>query len=85
MRNGMTQQEVEGEANLQILAGTQTSSMALTPILIHLITSPPAYTCLKREIRQAIDKGTISADRAITNEQALNLDYLQAWIWEGPA
>jgi len=83
IRNGLSQQEVEGEANLQILAGSETTSTALAATLMHLATTPHAYAALKRQIRDAIDGGLVAAGRPITFEQAQNLPYLQAVIWEG--
>jgi len=87
MRNGMTQQEVEGEANMQILAGTETTSTALTSILMHLATSPHAYARLKSEIYRAAittqNTHNPSEGPVITYERALRLPYLQAVIWEG--
>ncbi|KAK3339848.1 cytochrome P450 [Lasiosphaeria hispida] len=83
IRNGLTQPEVEGEANLQILAGSETTSTALAATLIYLATTPHAYAGLKRQIRDAIDGGLVAADRPITFEQAQKLPYLQAVVWEG--
>ncbi|KAK3360722.1 cytochrome P450 [Lasiosphaeria hispida] len=83
IRNGLTQREVEGEANLQIFAGSETTATALAATLMYLATSPRAYSHLKHEIRDSISRGHVSADAPITLEQAQKLPYLQAVIWEG--
>ncbi|KAK1759045.1 cytochrome P450 [Echria macrotheca] len=83
MRNGLTQREIEGEANLQIFAGSETTATVLSTTLMHLASSPRAYMRLKEEIRDAIARGHVARDKPITYEQAQKLPYLQAVIWEG--
>ncbi|KAK0620117.1 cytochrome P450 [Immersiella caudata] len=84
IRNGgLTQQEIEGEANLQILAGAETTATALSATLMHLATAPHAYLRLKREIRDAIASGKVATDRPATLEQAQELPYLNSVVWEG--
>ncbi|GAB1318171.1 Pisatin demethylase [Madurella fahalii] len=82
IRNGMTQQEVEGEAMLQLFAGSETTANALSAALIYLSTTPHAYIRLKQEIRHAVESGHVDAEKPITFEQAQGLPYLQAVIWE---
>jgi len=82
IRNGLTQHEVEGEANLQILAGSDTTSNTLCCAIMHLSITPHAYGALKRTVADAIAAGNVPADRPITFEQALKLPYLQAVILE---
>ncbi|KAK4450356.1 Pisatin demethylase [Podospora aff. communis PSN243] len=82
MRNGLTQQEIEGEANLQILAGSDTTSTVLTSAIMYLTTTPHAYVALKRIIRDAVASGVVSHDKPITFQAALELPYLQAIIYE---
>ncbi|KAK0649132.1 cytochrome P450 [Cercophora newfieldiana] len=83
VRSGLTQQEIEGEANLQILAGAETTATALSATLMHLSTTPHAYLRLKREIRDSIANGAVAADRPATFEQAQKLPYLNSVVWEG--
>ena len=83
IRSGLTQQEVEGEANLQVFAGSETTANALAAILLYLTASPRVYACLKGEVRDAIQSGLVAADRPISFDQAQKLPYLQATIWEG--
>jgi hypothetical protein len=82
MRNGLTQHQIEGEANLQILAGSDTTSNALCSAILHLATSPRAYSKFKAVIRDAIASGLVAPDKPITFKAALELPYLQAVIWE---
>ena len=72
-----------GEACLQIFAGSETTAAALAVIVMHLATTPRAYARLKREMREAIGRGDVAADRPISFEQAQKLPYLQAVLWEG--
>ena len=50
---------------------------------MYLSTSPHAYMRLKNEISDALSRGVVSPDRAISFAQAQKLPYLQAVIWEG--
>lgn len=66
IRNGgLTQHETEGEANLQILAGAETTATALSATLMHLVTTAHAYRRLKHEIRDAIASGKVATDRPV--------------------
>ncbi|KAK0653061.1 cytochrome P450 [Cercophora newfieldiana] len=82
MRNGLTQHEVEGEANLQILAGSDTTSNTLCCAILHLATNPHAYRKFKQVIADAVSSGLAPDDAPITFENAVQLPYLQAIIWE---
>jgi cytochrome P450 len=82
MRNGLTQHEIEGEANLQILAGSDTTSTVLTSAIMYLATTPHAYIALKRVIRDAVASGVVAHGKPITFQAALDLPYLQAVIYE---
>jgi cytochrome P450 len=73
----MSQQEVEGEALLQLFAGSDTTANALTAAVVSLATAPRAYARLKHEIRDAIKSGHVDAHQPITLEQAQKLPYLQ--------
>ena len=70
IRNGsLTQQVIEGEANLQILAGAETTATALGATLVYLATTPHAYLQLKKEILEAISSGQVAAARPVTYER----------------
>ncbi|KAK3987537.1 putative cytochrome P450 E-class, group I [Cladorrhinum sp. PSN332] len=83
IRNGLTQEEIEGEAMLQIVAGSDTTTNVLSATLMQLVSSPHAYSRLKREIHDAIASGNAPADGVISYQQALKLPYLQGVVWEG--
>ncbi|KAK0619468.1 cytochrome P450 [Immersiella caudata] len=82
MRNGLTQQEIEGEANLHILAGSDTTATTLTSAIMYLATAPHAYSTFKRVIQESIASGLVARDKPITFQAALGIPYLQAIIWE---
>lgn len=45
------------------------------------MTTPRVYVKLKAEIKAALDEGTVTSP--IQMDQALNLPYLQAVVYEG--
>lgn len=71
----MTRTEIEGESTMAVIAGGDTSAAVLRSTMLQLILAPHAYAKLKREIKQAVEKGQISSP--ITNEQSLKLPYTQ--------
>ncbi|KAK4231621.1 cytochrome P450 [Podospora fimiseda] len=83
IRNGLTREQIEGEAMLQLIAGSDTTTNVLSATIMHLTSTPQAYARLKNEIHQAIATGTAPADDLISYQQCLKLPYLQAVIWEG--
>ena len=82
IRNGLTAREIEGEANLQILAGSDTSSNTLCSAIVHLATTPHAYARFKRIVHDTVTSGAVSEDKPISFEQASKIPYLQAIVWE---
>jgi len=80
MRHGLTQAEASGEALLQVVAGSDTSAGTLRAVLLGILTNPPAYLALQREIDTAIANDRISAP--ISDAEARTLPYLQATIRE---
>ncbi|KAK4186247.1 cytochrome P450 [Podospora australis] len=83
IRNGLTQQEIEGEAVLHLIAGSDTTTNVLAGTMSYLMATPHVYARLKREIQHAIESGLVSADKPIRYDQAQKLPYLQGVIWEG--
>ncbi|KAF7169919.1 hypothetical protein CNMCM5623_002470 [Aspergillus felis] len=81
IRRGLTKEQLEGEAVLQLVGGSDTTATAMRGVILHLATSPSAYNQLKAEIKEAISQGRASSP--ITLQEALKLPYLQAVIWEG--
>ncbi|KAH8657852.1 cytochrome P450 [Xylariales sp. PMI_506] len=81
LKHGLSPTEAELDLSVQVPAGTETSISTIRSILMFLMTSPNTYQKLKQEISGAIKQGLISSPA--TNEEAKNLRYLQAVIYEG--
>nr|UYD62324.1 cytochrome P450 [Leptographium qinlingense (nom. inval.)] len=79
--HGLGRDDAEGEAVVQIIAGSDTSATAIRSTLLFLITNPHAYIRLQREIDDGIRAGRISSP--ITDAEARQFPYLQAVIREG--
>lgn len=77
----MPEAECRYDLSLLIPAGSETSIMMIRGTLLLLMTSPPVYQKLKQEIKDGIAAGLISDP--ITNDEAKNLEYMQAVIHEG--
>lgn len=65
------------------IAGSVSSSYAMTMTLLCLINNPRVYTALRSEIDSAIASGAIQKDQPITDSEARALPYLQAVLHEG--
>lgn len=81
LKHGLSREEAEGEALVNIIAGSDTTATAIRTTMLYLMSSPQAYRKLVHEIRTAAAKGLISSP--ITDEEARTLPYLQAVIKEG--
>lgn len=81
IRHGLTQEEASGEAFFQVIAGSDTSASTIRIVLLALMSNPPAYIRLQKEIDDAIAAGKISSP--ITDAEGRQLPYLQAVIREG--
>jgi len=81
MRHGLTREELESEAMLQINAGADTTASTIRGTLMSIVTTPRVYQRLKAEIATAIEEKAVSSP--IKHSEALKLPYLQAVIWEG--
>ena len=81
IRSGLSQGEAESEANLQILAGSDSTSTVFRMTMLYVVTIPRVYYALRQEIDAGVRSGAIS--RVITDFEARRLPYLQAVIWEG--
>ncbi|KAF9875337.1 cytochrome p450 [Colletotrichum karsti] len=81
LRHGLSQAQAEQEVLFQITAGSDTTATAIRTTLLYLMTLPRAYHALKNEINTAIKEGRVSSP--ITVEEAKQLPYLQAIIYEG--
>ncbi|KAM7214882.1 Cytochrome P450 [Rhypophila decipiens] len=85
-RHGLTKEEIVRESLLQIVAGSDTTSAALTTIMLFLLTHPPVYAKLQAEVDSVVVKSDTnggSGTGIIPTSQAKNLPYLQAVIKEG--
>ncbi|KAF6812059.1 cytochrome p450 [Colletotrichum sojae] len=81
VRHGLTQNQAETEVLFQITAGSDTTATVIRTTWLYTMTSPHVYNILKREIMTAINEGRVSSP--ITFEEAKQLPYLQAVIYEG--
>lgn len=63
------------------VAGSDTTATSMRATLLHIITNPPVYAALQREIDTAIAAGHVSDP--IQDSEARRLPYLQACIKEG--
>ncbi|KAI0179092.1 cytochrome P450 [Hypoxylon sp. FL1284] len=81
VRHGVSQRLCEAEILFQIIAGSDTTATALRGTMLNLLASPFAFFRLREEIDQAAKEGRISAP--IKADEAKNLEYLQAVIYEG--
>lgn len=83
INSGMDYDELVQHMFVQIVAGSITTAAAIRHTLLALISSPAAYTSLKREIDEAVAEGRISKDQVVTDAEAQGSPYLQAVIKEG--
>lgn len=81
LRHGLSREEAEGEALVNIIAGSDTTATAIRTTMLYLMSSPQAYRKLVDEVRTADAAGRLSSP--ITDGEARTLPYLQAVIKEG--
>jgi len=74
---GMTQEEAESEALVQILAGSDTTATAVRATLLHLLTAPRVVSTLLAEIEE------LAPSSPNQDAEAKKMPYLQAVIKEG--
>lgn len=82
LRRGLTQEQCEVEAHLQIMAGAESTSSALRTTFMLLLGSPRAYARLTAEIEAAAAAGKV-AYPVVSAAETQGMAYLQAVIWEG--
>jgi cytochrome P450 len=75
IKAGLSKEECEAEAFLQLGAGSDTSAVAMRVTISYLISTPRAYFRLKEEIRDWSHRSEASGP--IKAEQARKLPYLQ--------
>lgn len=81
-KKGLDQVQCECESALQVLAGSDSTSITIRCLLFRLTSTPTAYMKLRTEIDEAIEKGNLSYPVA-TYAETQKLPYLSACIWEG--
>lgn len=74
-----TELELRAEANLLIVAGSDTTSICLCGIFFYLTRNPRPYTKLIREIRSTFN----TAEEIVPGPKLLSCQYLRACIDEG--
>ncbi|SPO01775.1 related to pisatin demethylase (cytochrome P450) [Cephalotrichum gorgonifer] len=80
IRHGLTKEEAQREALLNVIAGSDTTATTIRVAMLHLLSSPSAYRKLQEEIDYAIRDGRVSSP--VTDPEARQLPYLQAVIKE---
>lgn len=85
MRHGVVGDELRTEAAEQVLAGSDTTSSAISGVFLHLMANPRVQRKLQREIDEVVKSGDshMSATGIILHDRARQLPYLQAVIREG--
>ena len=81
VEKGLTELQCEVEAELQILAGSDSTTTVLRCTLFLLISNPAAYARLRAEIDEATNSGSLSSP--VKYNEAQKLPYLAACLWEG--
>lgn len=79
--HGLSREDCESEALVQLIAGSETTATAIQATLLFLMTSPQVCARLQAELDAAIDERRVSSP--ITDAEARALPYLQAVILEG--
>ncbi|KAJ9667423.1 hypothetical protein H2201_002291 [Coniosporium apollinis] len=78
LQHGLSQEQVEVESVLQVIAGADSTVTALRAITMFIITNPTVYSTLQAELDQASISESI-----IRESETKALPYLQACIKEG--
>ncbi|KAI2638910.1 cytochrome P450 [Hypomontagnella submonticulosa] len=81
VRHGLPRRQCESEILFQIVAGSDTTATALRGTMLCLLSSPFAYMRLREEVDMAVKEGRISSP--VRADEAKNMEYLQAVIYEG--
>lgn len=76
--NGLSTPELWGEANVLMIAGSDTTSTTLAATIFYLVRNPRAMELLKKEVRESFN----SVEEIITGGKLNELTYLKACIDE---
>lgn len=79
--SGLSREEVEAEAMVHLLGGSDTTATALRNTIFFIATNPVAYRRVQAEIDAAVAAGNVTRP-VLTDAQAKALPYLQATIKE---
>lgn len=83
LRHGLDRRSAESEVMFPIIAGSDTTANAIKMTVSHLAADPQVSSRLQQEIQEATRDGRLNRSEPCTSEQAAQLPYLQAVIWEG--
>ncbi|EXJ81801.1 hypothetical protein A1O1_07866 [Capronia coronata CBS 617.96] len=82
IKHGLTQQEAESEAMVQVLGGSDSTATAIRMIMLYIITHPDVYAKCVQEIEA--NEHVFTASHSITSaDSRKHLPYVQACIKEG--
>ncbi|KAI1759674.1 cytochrome P450 [Hypoxylon sp. FL1150] len=81
IRSGMTKDQLMQQVYIHMIAGTEASANWASMIMLCLLTCPPAYMALQREIDAASACGDLSSPIA-TDSEARTLPYLDSVLRE---
>lgn len=82
LEHGLTDQEAEQEAVLQVIAGSDTTATTIRMIIFFIITNPQIYYRAREEIDANEKQGTLSYP-VVQDTEAKHMLYLEACIREG--
>ena len=77
VKEGLSTPTIEAQASVVILAGSETSSVALTAAVFHILSNSHVYERLRKEVR-----GRFEMKENITLPNVLSLPYLEAVVQE---
>lgn len=79
-KHGLTQEECEREAMVQVLSGSDSTATAIRMIILHIITNPTVYIKVMKELEL---NSRVIACPVLTSAESRKLPYMQACIKEG--
>jgi cytochrome P450 len=82
LAHGLTDQEAEQEAVLQVIAGADTTSSAIRMIIFFIVTNPSVHRQLRKELDTAQEEGRLSFP-VVQDNEIKSMAYLEACIREG--
>jgi cytochrome P450 len=80
VKHGLTQEEAESEAMVQVLGGSDSTATAIRMILLYVTTNPSVYVKLRKELDE---NAGLFEGSFITSASSRKLPYFQACVKEG--